>query len=334
MLDDIKAFVVGFLTASLAERCVSQKAVREAFRVEVKGFAEFIGINGRTYRYGVVSADDDRTRAIVRKMFDGDFAKFTDAVGRLGASDWDQLHAPELKIHLLKAGDVSLPAAPLHEVDATARVWLQGIYENVHRLNSDWHTGFGDWSEVEYSDTERQREVVESLTRSDMEDVCRMLTRTTQNVMMVDGSLGENSDKLFAEVRERLPGLTAQFPAQGQVELVMAALAAGANMIDEFYAILLLYLARSSARHTFATLPAGAAVHATEATCVGRARFMEEYYDSITRRLSRDWKRATGTAAHDSTRQLMAQVPASTVKDFKGFGALVAEIREKMVPQT
>jgi len=346
-LNHIRTFVVNFLTATQRAERESQRAVRDLFHFEVQGFSEFIAVNGRMYRYGFISSDTVRTRSLARAIFNDNFGEFERTVGHISDVDgwddlhisdvdvdrWDNLRPPELKRHLLKHVTAALALQshlppPLLHVNTHAREWLHGVYENITRLNSDWGTEFETWDDVVVSDTERERDAVKSATSKDMADIRGMLRDTTQNALMQTPSVEADVDAMMSHVRTRLPALHAAFPHQGQAELIMATLAAFTTSIPTFYAILLLYLAKSTNKHHFCKMPQGAQIFTSRELAADRATFLENHYDTEARSVQSDW--ASAMEVHGPSDEplnvLVSLIPVSTIKDVRQFASLATSI--------
>jgi len=333
-LNHIRTFVVNFLTATQRAERESQRAVRDFFHSEVQGFSEFIAVNGRMYRYGFVSSDTGRTRALARAIFSDNFGEFERAVGHISEVDgWDDLRPPALKLHLLKHATAALTLqrhlpSPLLGVNTSAREWLHGVYENITRLNSDWGTEFETWDDVVVSDTDRGREAVTSATSKDMADIRCMLRDTTQHALMQTPAVDTDVDAMMSRVRTALPALHTTFPRQGQVELIMATMAALTASIPTFYAILLLYLAKSTNKHHFCKIPPGVRVFTSRELAAERATFLENHYDTEARSVQSDW--AAAMEVHGPSDEpldvLVSLIPVSTIKDVRQFAALATSI--------
>lgn len=54
----------------------SLRKVRDQLQTEMRNGSEFISVNGRLYRYGFVSLNDDRTRELLKRMFSDDLGEF------------------------------------------------------------------------------------------------------------------------------------------------------------------------------------------------------------------------------------------------------------------
>lgn len=331
--DNIHAFVADFVCASVANEHTSARTVRDFFQVEVKGFSEFIGVNGKVYRYGFVSEDAVRTRTLARALFDNDLNKFRDIVGMKGMSSWDDLQPAKLKVHLQRNHDAavalnsSVLPAPLSDVNPPARNWLQGIYENIARLNVDWATDFQRWEDVTFTNTEAQRESVRDATRSDMRNICALLSSSTKSAMMVEMGLKGEVEHLFNELT------VPHIPDHGEVEVLLATLAAQPSSPaapDTLFTMLLLYLAHSVAHHTFTPLPLGVRTVTSKEAARDRAVFLEHYYDTTTRTVQDDWGRIMGTVTTAPLDVLVLSIPASTLKNLDEFVALSSTIAQEL----
>ena len=341
LLSDIQKFMVNFFAVSARAERDAQAATRELFGVEVRGFSEFIGVNGRQYRYGFVSCDDARTRALARAMFHDNFNEFEEVVGELdGVISWDELRAPELKIHLLAHPEEALALraylpAPLHAVNSATRKWVQGVYDNITRLNADWGTEFTEWEQVRYTDTEEQREAVQVMTQDDITDVQHMLVRATA-LLMKNEDMEEHTKTIMNHIQPHITNLVKLMPHHGHVELIMAALSALTSMwhsqdtADTFYIILLFYLLQSVHKNNFTPLPSDAHVYTPEEVAADRALFLEQYYDTNTRSVQTDWNHILGRPTDDPLNVLVTHFPASTIKSFEEFTSLVNSLVDNL----
>lgn len=338
-IERIQTFIIDFFNSTWQQEQCSQKSIRDAFQVEVKGFSEFIPVNGRMYRYGFVSSDDRRTQSLARDMFHDNFQQFEQVVGRIsGVSGWDTLRAPELKLHLLRHNQVAIHLkkhlpAPMHIVNTSSRDWLRGVYENIMRLNTDWSTNFSEWTDVEIVDNANEvvRAAIAAQTRDDISAIQNMLRRSTENAMMVDGGVYQDVETMITHVRTHLPHIAPLFQTcHGRIELVMAILAADANPrnVDGFYNILLLYLTKF--RHQFSPLPSDARIYTSHEAAVDRAHFLEQYYETAMRSLQSDWASIVSFPPDESLPALVRRIPASTIKNYSDFTTLVDKVREKI----
>jgi len=340
MFDTIQEFMLGFFKSSGMADHASQKAMRDFFCVEVKGFAEFIGVNGKLYRYGFVSEDDERTRTLARAMFKDDFQQFQHTVGTIqGVHGWEDVHAPELKVHL-KNNAASVVAlrkilpAPLLLINATSLSWLRGIYGTVERLNTQWGTTFESWSELNGLALEEDSDA-RGQTQDDISHINHLLTATTQNALMgcgVEDEMQTELDKLSPILPTILPTIVAHFSKHGRIELIFATIGSLLPYLppDALYTMLLLYIASSFETNTFSPLPPSADAHA-DAT--DRAAFLEHYYDTTTRTLQMDWARLVHHDVNNRTiEQLVQHIPASTVQNIGDFSSLVKDIQDMATP--
>jgi hypothetical protein len=300
-MDTIHEFMQKFFKSSCAAEKAAQKATRDFFCVELRGFAEFIGVNGKLYRYGFVSDDDERTCRLLRALFHDDFQHFRDTVGVLEEVDsWADVHAPELKLHLKNHPDAvvalkKLLPSPLPLINPASLNWLRGIYTTIDRLNSDWDTNFEHWSELRGLELEDDQ-AARDRTSADISHLNHMLTTTTANALQPQACAMEKPlDTAF----RNLPPLPTD-SKHGQAELTFATLASLLPDLphETLYAMLLLYLASSFARNAFAPLPPSAA---TYADARGRETFLEHYYDTTTRTLQTDWNQLLNPLAHTHT---------------------------------
>jgi hypothetical protein len=332
MLENIQKFMIDFFNSACAADRASQKAMRDFFCVEVRGFAEFIAVNGKVYRYGFVSGNDERTRMLVRQMFDDDFEKFKDTVGAIeGVDSWEDVHGPELKVHFKNNAASALALkdflpSPLPIIDNSTINWLRNIYGTVDRINNEWDSTFASWSDMEGMKLEDDA-AARDQTQDDISHLTHMLTITTHH-MLNDENCGVEDKIKAAFEKLELPSS----PKHGQVEIAFATIASLLPQLphDTLYTMLLLYLASSLANNTFSPLPSGAKTHSDHKA---REAFLEEYYDTTTRSLVHDWEQLVTPLSQNgrgrpTTRQLGGHIPASTVKNFEEFEKLVQEIQE------
>jgi hypothetical protein len=268
-------------------------AVRSALHSELRGMAEYVNVNGRLHRYGFVSRDNDRTRNMVKQMFDSP-ESFVDAVG-FPIKEWDDIDSVRLKLHLQSSRDnlTSLLPAPLLELNPDTLSWLKGVYVSLHRLNDHWGTRFTSWDNI-VIDADATRDV----TKDDIETVRKLLLDLTSRVLTQLPSPGT-----FNFDPPKIPG-------HGVVETIFACIACERDVRDT-YMLMLRYLAQTSRDDTFTPLPPGK--HSLDKSHI--QSFIDDFY--ITEdELVRDW----------GTTPPIHQIPATTTPSVVEFETLVSRV--------
>lgn len=285
-MERIEQFVNAADTAARRRARDQQVAVRDALQSELRGMAEFVNVNGRLHRYGFVSRDNQRTRDILRAMFESP-AAFSQAVG-LPVQHWDDIDSAQLKLHLQTSRLSHLLPAPLVRVNTDARNWLQSVYLTLHRLNDDWGTRFTSWDEVVGDARDATQDDIDKLRGMLMDITTRLLEPLPEP---------EAWDIQVKPV-----------PGHGIVEVVFAHLARRRG-VPEAYMLLLRYLAQSAEDGTFTPLPPGK--HSTDKTAIHA--FIADFYPSREDFL-RDWPTppripATTTPSVESFQTLVDCIP-------------------------
>ena len=265
-----------------------QKAVRDALQSELKGMAEFVNVNGRLYRYGFVSRDNERTRRMLQQMFKTP-ESFGNAIN-FPVKTWDDIDSARLKLHFQSSRETVQPLAPVVHINDDTLSWLKGVYVSLHRLNDHWGTSAKRWDEVVVN-----ADAVREVTEDDISTLRNMLLDLTTRVLSSLPVLPK------WELKPRDVG-------HGVVETVFATLAHTRD-VREVYMLMLRYLARSLLTNTFTPLPPGK--HSTDKTHI--REFIDAFY-TTNEEMTRDWGRVP--PEH--------QIPVTTTPSLVEFEKLVA----------
>jgi hypothetical protein len=248
-LHHITEFVDEQLNATHKHGMKLMRSTHETLRVEVRGMSEYIRMDGRVYRYGLVSTDTQQTIRLATKMMTR--AEFRQRF------DMDMHDITGLKAHLLThtLPDVAhtvLPA-PVVCVDESTLEWLQCIYSHVTRLNQHWGTRFKTWTHVKVDEHEA---ILRDLTLHDMRTVQERLSRLTKALLKYTPPQPPHHVDP-ARVLHLLAGEVKD--EHGINEVMFAAMAAHNNPdnVDAMYMLFLRYSAHTLDTNTFSKLPPG-----------------------------------------------------------------------------
>lgn len=235
-------------------------AVRNALHSELRGMSEFINLNGRLYRYGFVSRDNNRTRKMLSHMFTPE--SFTKAV-QFPISDWTELDSAKLKLHF-QSRRATLPVPPLLEINTDTLDWLKGVYVSLHRLNDHWGTSARSWDDVVLN-----QDAAREITEDDIDTVHSLLRDLTTRV------LAELPPPVTWDVGPRVEG-------HGVIETIFASLRD--RPVQEVYMLMLRYLAERIRNDTFTPLPPGKHSRNKE----GMRAFINDFYVTDAE-MRREW---------------------------------------------
>lgn len=283
----------------------SHKTARNLVQGELRGCVEFVNVNGRLYRYGVVSGDQHRTQQCVKALVPS-LDEFN-RVFKLDAKSWDEVSPFLIKNHLqskvIREPHKLLPA-PVLSMNASTLTWLKGVYVSLHRLNNEWGTRFKTWEDVVLDpESETQQNLLKDITRDDMAHLESMMKSMTQRAM---ASVNPSTD--YRDVLE----CARDSATHGKVEMLFACTTKlHGRDATHMYMLMLLYLARSSESQTFSPLPPGK--HHTHGA--DTRQFIDNYYRSDND-LRRDWGEG------DPVRK----IPLSSVASFSQFLRLVQSV--------
>jgi hypothetical protein len=308
--DRVSNRVFNFLDSMDAKRLQSlhesHRTVRNIVQTEIRGCMEFINVNGRLYRYGVVSADNRRTQQCVKALVPS-LDEFN-RVFNMHVQSWDQVTPYKLKSHLqitLNRESYRMLPAPVVAINAQTLEWLRGVYVSLHRLNSHWGTQFKRWEDVAIdADSDTHQDVLKEITQDDIAQLELMMKTLTKHAMAAVTKTPTNYDDV---------GCTQHTHAQhGMVEMLFARITKlHKRDTRNMYVMMLLYLAHSYRTHTFSPLPPGK--HHTHGPIT--REFLDNYYASDNE-LTRYW------GGEDP----IAQIPMSSIASLSEFEHLTRSL--------
>lgn len=314
-LDRIKTFVSDLDNRTCQNIQNSYASTRNTLHSEVKGMSEYISLNGRLYRYGFVSEDDERTRLAARRVSNDDLDAFRQTLDMPNLKTWDDITGVKLKTHLLNTYNTDVAniiPAPVSDLDALTLKWLQGVYTSVHRLNWDWGTQFKSWSDVKLeSPGDAHEDALREMTQDDVDDVNDMLKQLTERALGCTTTQYRGWKDFERTVEQMYPRLKKE---HGLNEIAFASLASspgGRQGIDDTYMQLLLYLAHTARTHNFSSLPQ----RNLEPNPTDVAEFTRTYY-LTDQSMRRDW----------GDKEPVTQIPATTTPSLESFRELVTFI--------
>ena len=286
----------------------SIRKVRDQLQMEMKKGSEFIGVNGRLYRYGFVSPDDDRTRELVRLMFSDDLGEFQKVFP--GMESWDDVTSLKLRTHLGKGHSTEISEmmpVPFNSMDDKSLRWLKGIYLTLPTLNKHWDTEFNSWGDVSIS--KDVIPIIVELTEENTEDLKEILKNLTVHAMTFDPK-----ETNFDTVKKSMGIPRSPEETHGKVELVFAHIASSQDRDPrDVYLTLLRYLSQSWKNGSFSPLPPG--FHRSSSQNENLGRFLSEHYTSDDQ-MVRDW----------GTKDPVEHIPVTTVPSFPEFKSLVESL--------
>lgn len=291
----------------------SLRKVRDQLQTEMRNGSEFISVNGRLYRYGFVSLNDDRTRELLKRMFSDDLGEFREMF--FPVESWDDVTSLKVKSHLqgLKNREKILEKLPVSfdSVDDQSLRWLKGIYLTLPTLNKHWDTEFESWGDVSISDDVHP--LIEELTGENMEDLGEMLKNLTSHALTFEPR-DTNFDKVEEALRVAKKTEKGGKENHGKVELVFARIAASQDRDpQDVYLLLLRYLSQSLKKGSFSPLPPGFQRSSSQNDDI--RSFLEEHYTSDDQ-IVRDW----------GTKDPVKHIPVTTVPSFPEFKSLVQSL--------